>query len=90
MHLIHIISGGLATAAVCRDTPPYLILHDEHSQLFHLLAQFLDVIADDAVIDVHVSAMIEQVQGAFHIDFQCGGNVVGFLLVLLMQDSAVG
>ena len=85
MHLIHIIPGGLAAAAVCRDTPPHLILHNEHSQLFHLLAQFLDVIADDAVIDVHVGAMVEQVQGAFHIDFQSRGNMVGFFLVLLEQ-----
>ena len=85
MHLIHIIPGGLATAAVCRDTPPHLILHDEHTEFLHLLAQLLDVVADDAVVDVHVSAVVEQVQGAFHIDFQCGGNVVGFLFVLLKQ-----
>ena len=85
MHLIHIIPGGLAAAAVCRDTPPHLILHNEHTELLHLLAQFLDVVADDAVIDVHVSAVVEQVQGAFHIDFQSRGNMVGFFLVLLEQ-----
>ena len=34
--------------------------------------------------------MVEQVQGAFNIDFKCGGNMVGFVLVLLMRDSAVG
>ena len=85
MHLIHIIPGGLAAAAVCRDTPPHLILHDEHTEFLHLFAQFLDVVADDAVIDVHVSAMVEQVQGAFHIDFQSRGNMVGFFLVLLEQ-----
>jgi len=85
VHLIHIISGGLAAAAVCRDTPPDLILHDEHTEFLHLLAQFLDVVADDAVVDVYIGSVIEQIQGAFHIDFQCGGNVVGFLLVLLKQ-----
>ena len=83
MHLVHIIPGGLSTAAVCRDTPPDLILHNEHPQLFHLLAQFLDVVADDAVIDVHVSAMVEQVQTTLDVDLQCGGNMVGFFLVLL-------
>ena len=46
-------------------------------------------IANDAVVDVRIGAVVEQIQGAFHIDFQCGGNVVGFLLVLLMQGSAV-
>ena len=85
VHLIHIIPGGLAAAAVCRDTPPHLILHNEHSQLFHLLAQFLDVIADDAVIDVHVGAMVEQVQTALDVDFQSRGNMVGFFFVLLEQ-----
>ena len=29
--------------------------------------------------------MVEQVQGAFHIDFQCGGNMMGFFLLLLEQ-----
>ena len=85
VHLIHIIPGGLAAAAVCGDTPPDLILHNEHSQLLHLLAQFFDIIADDAVIDVHVSAMVEQVQTTLDVDLQCGGNMMGFLLVLLEQ-----
>ena len=85
MHLIHIIPGGLAAAAVCGDTPPHLILHNEHTEFLHLFAQFLDVVADDAVIDVHVSAMVEQVQTTLDVDLQCGGNVVGFLLVLLKQ-----
>ena len=76
---------GLSAAAVCRNTPPHLILHDEHSELFHLLAQFLDVIADDAVVDVHIGAVVEQIQGAFHIDFQSRGNMVGFFFVLLEQ-----
>jgi len=35
------------------------------------------------LLTVHIGAVVEQVQGAFHIDFQCGGNVVGFFLVLL-------
>lgn len=86
MHLIHIIPGGLAAAAVCRDTPPHLILHDEHTEFLHLFAQFLDVVADDAVIDVHVSAMVEQVQTALDVDFQSRGNMVGFFFLLLKQS----
>ena len=81
--LVHIIPCGLSAAAVCRDTPPDLILHNEHTEFLHLLAQFLDVVADDAVIDVHVSAMVEQVQTTLDVDLQCGGNMVGFFLVLL-------
>ena len=65
--------------------PPYLILYDEHTELLHLLAQLLDVIADDAVVDVHVGAVVEQVQTALHIDLQRRGNMVGFFFVLLEQ-----
>ena len=38
------------------------ILHDEHTQLFELLAQLLDVKADDAVIDIHVGVVVKNVQ----------------------------
>ena len=85
MHLIHIIPGGLAAAAVCGDTPPHLILHNEHTEFLHLFAQFLDVVADDAVVDVHIGAVVEQIQGAFHIDFQRSSNMMSFFLVLLEQ-----
>ena len=47
-----------AAAAVCGDTPPDLILHNEHTELLHLLAQFLDIIADDAVVDVYIGIPI--------------------------------
>ena len=85
MHLVHIISGGLSAAAVGSDTPPDLILHDEHTELFHLLAEFLNVVADDSVVDVHVGAMVEQIQTALDIDFQRRGNMMSFFLVLLEQ-----
>ena len=50
---------------VFRDHKVYPVSYthlNEHTEFLHLLAQFLDVVADDAVIDVHVSAMVEQVQ----------------------------
>ena len=43
------------------------------------------VVADDAIVDVYIGAVVEQVQGAFHIDFQSRSNMVGFLFVLLEQ-----
>ena len=42
-------------------------------------------IADDAVVDIHIGAVVEQVQTALDVDFQCGSNMVGFFLVLLEQ-----
>ena len=62
-----------------------LILHNEHTEFLLLFAQFLDVVADDAVIDVHIRAMVEQVQTTLDVDLQCGGNMMGFFLVLLEQ-----
>ena len=48
----------------------HLILHDEHSELLELLAQLLDVIADEAVVDIHIRSVIEDVQRAVNIDFK--------------------
>ena len=56
-----------------------------YTEFLHLFAQFLDVVADDAVVDVHVGAVVEQIQTALHIDLQSRGNMMGFLLVLLEQ-----
>ena len=56
-----------------------------YTQLFHLLAQFFDVIADDSVVDIHIGSVIEQVQTAFDVDFQSRGNMMGFFFILLEQ-----
>ena len=85
MHLVHIISGGLSATTIGSDTSPDLILHNEHTELLHLLAQFFNVITDDSVIDVHVGAVVEQIQTALDVDFQSGSNMMSFFLVLLEQ-----
>ena len=63
----------------------YLILHDEHTQLLELLAQLLDVVADQPVVHVHVGTMVEHIQGAGHVDFQRSGQRLRFLFLLLSQ-----
>ena len=65
--------------------PPHGILHDEHTQLFELLAQLLDVKADDAVIDIYVGVVIENVQTALDVDFQRSRHMAGFRFVLRQQ-----
>src|SRR5699024_10876889 len=50
--------------------------------------QLPNVVADKAVVDVHVGAVVEQVQAALDVDFQSRGNVVG-LLFLLLQEGLV-
>ena len=38
------------------------ILAKQHTDFFKLLAQFLDVIADNPVINIHIALMIEHIQ----------------------------
>ncbi len=79
MKLVHVVSGGFAFTTVCRDTTPYLILHNEHTQLFQLLAQLLDVIADHTIIHVHVGSMVKYIQRTGDIDFKGGSQRLRFL-----------
>ena len=85
MELVHVVPGGFALGAVGGDAAPHLILHDEHPQLLELLAQFLDVVADQPVAHIHVRVMIEHIQGAGYVDFQRGGQRLRFLFLLLSQ-----
>ena len=85
MELVHVVPGGFAFSAVGGDAAPYLILHDEHTQLLELLAQLLDVVADQPVVHVHVGAVVEHIQRAGHVDFQRGGQRLRFLFLLLSQ-----
>ena len=85
MELVHIVAGGFTCVAVGGHTPPDLILHHQHPDLFQLLAQFLDVIADQPVIDIYVGAVVKQVQRTGYIDFQCCCHMVCFLFILPEQ-----
>ena len=81
MHLIDVIAGRLALNSVGGHTVPHLILHDEHTQLFQLLAQVLDVVADQAVMDVHIGAVVEHVERTGNIQLQSRCNALCFLLI---------
>ena len=77
VHLVDIVAGGLVGSAV-----PHLILDHQHTDFLELLAQLLDVIADNAVIDVHIALVVEHIEGAGYIDFKGRGNILGFLFFL--------
>ena len=85
MELVCIVPGGFSGTAVGGHTPPHGILHDEHTQLFELLAQLLDVKADDAVIDIHVGVVVKNVQTALDVDFQRSRHMAGFRFILRQQ-----
>ena len=83
MELVHIVAGRLTGRTVGRDAAPDLILNDQHAELFQLLPQFLNVIADETVPDIDVGSVVEKVQGALDIDFERGCHTMGFLFLLL-------
>ena len=82
MHLVDVIAGGLVRFAVDGDAVPHRVLHDEHSDFLELLAQLLDVEADDAVFNIDAGAVVEHVQGAGDVNLQRRGNILGFLFLL--------
>ena len=85
MEFVHIVAGGSSGRAVLRDTAPDLVLHDQHADLFQLLAELLDVIADQTVLDINVGPVVEEVQGSLDVDLKGGRHMVGFLFLLLKQ-----
>ena len=82
MHLVDVITGGLVGSAVNGNAVPHLILDHQHTDFLELLAQLLNVIADNAVIDVHIALVIEHIEGAGYIDFKGRGDILGFLFLL--------
>ncbi len=85
MELVHEIPGGAPDSSVDSDGVPHRVLNNEHPRLFQVLAQALDVKADQAVGDVHGGAVVEEVQGTVHIQVQCLGHSVGLRDVLGQQ-----
>ena len=71
MELVHEVPGGFALIPVLGNTVPHLILDHQHTQAFELLSQFLDIKADNAVVDIHVGTVVKNIQTAMHIQFQC-------------------
>ena len=85
MHLIHVISGRFSLTAVFRHSPPYLILHYKHSDLFELLAQIFNVIAYQTICEFHIGSVVKYIQGTSYIDLQCCRHMPCLRLFLLKQ-----
>ena len=85
VELVHEIPGRPANGPVDGDGVPHRVLDNEHTGLFQVLAQALDVKADQAIGDVHGSAVVEEVQRTVYIEVQCLGHPVGLRDVLGQQ-----
>ena len=86
VELVHVVAGCLVLGAVDGHSVPDLILNDEHSELLELLAQLLDVVAHEAVIDIYIRPVIEDIQRAVNIDFKGSRNALCLRFGLLAQD----
>ena len=62
MEFINIVPGRFMGGTVDRHPVPYLILDDEHPDLFQLFSQLLNVKADNPVIDIHVCPVVKHIQ----------------------------
>ena len=85
MELVHIVAGGLTQPPVDGDAVPHLILDNQHTELLQLLAQLLDVVADNAVVDIHIGAVVEHIEGAGDVDLQRRGDELRLLFLLRPQ-----
>ena len=86
VELVHEIPGRSANDTVDSDGIPHCVLDNKHPRLFQVLAQALDVKADQAIRDVHGGAVVEEVEGAVHIEFQRLGHPVDLRDMLGQQD----
>ena len=75
----------LVLETVFGDTVPDLILDDQHTDFLQLLTQLPNIKAHDPVIDIHIGPVIKHGKRTGNIDFQSGGNVLGFLFRLLAE-----
>ena len=61
VEFIDIVPGRFDATVDCNSVP-YLILDDEHSDFLQLLSKFLNVKADNTVIQFHIGSMVEYFQ----------------------------
>lgn len=59
----HVVSlYDMCYSTVDCNSVPYLILDDEHSDFLQLLSKFLNIKADNTVIQFHIGSMVEYFQ----------------------------
>ena len=61
VEFIDIVPGRFDATVDCNSVP-YLILDDEHSDFLQLLSKFLNIKADNTVIQFHIGSMVDYFQ----------------------------
>ena len=70
MKFIDIVAGDFSFRTVACHSVPDVILNNQHTDLFQLIAQFLNVKADDTILQVNIRSVIEQILRAVDIHFK--------------------
>ena len=74
MKFVDVIARCLPLIAVGADAVPDKVLQDQHRQRLELVAQLLDVKTHQPVIELHARMVIEIIERAGDIQFQCRHN----------------
>ena len=70
MELVDIVASDLLFLTVGGNPVPHGILHDEHTDLFELVAKLLNIKADDTIAHINIGAMIKEVLAAVYEHLQ--------------------
>ena len=70
MALVYVVPCGFVLVSVYGDTVPNCVLNDEHTYLFELFAELLDIKGNNAILDIDVGSVVEDIQRACDVNFK--------------------
>ena len=85
MELVDIVSSRFSCITVLGDTSPDLILYNQHPDFFQLIAQFINVVTHQTILNIYIGSVIKHLQRTFNIDFKGSCNMMRFLFFLLQK-----
>ena len=74
MKFVNVVTSDFFLFTVSGHTIPHRILNDKHTDFFQLIAEFLNIEANQAVCQVNICVMIEQILRAVYKHFKRIGN----------------
>ena len=82
VELINEVTCRLFLIAVHGHAVPYLVLYDQHSELFELFSEVLDVIADHALRNIDICSVVEHIKGAVDVELESRSYTARLMLTL--------
>ena len=82
VELIDKVPRRLFLITVHGYTVPDLVLYNQHSELFELFSEILDVIADHALRNIDICSVVEHIKGAVDIELESRSYPARLMLAL--------